>query len=686
MSQQSGDDPREGSSGARVCSMCRTGLESGGSLVCDECFQGVVALPDLSSTQKSKDRCIFKCRATTVQKRALSRDTRMHLLHTHRIYAPYNARACRSHLDPSTGRIKEDQISRLREKCQQPGKLTRKDIQDLITDTKKRVQKTKKHDIFGAMPDSALGETTGFSRETIDELAELFVGYNLHNPRSQLCTYLSYMITGQAQRRLAGWIGIDHASVSRRADKVRQVLMQQFVPQYLEPEMTVEQRRTLIRHHTLDLANQLYDVAPDNIVVAVDGTYIWEPKSNNFRFQRLSFSKQKSDNFVRVMMVCTTKGWIVALPGGVWSARMGDGDIWLDIMRSDWFKELFIQGDVFVVDRGFERARAALETAGFVVKQPRFLERGASQLSTSAANESRECTVLRWVVEKTNGQFKRAKYFRQTLPIQSNPTLWEDLQIWAALHNAYGTRIEETPTLRAAVELVRQPAPQQNVLQRVEADFRLDKARATWTSLSLENDDAFPHLNYPIDFRKLGGPYVLELAKSYIADSLWGGDFELELHNHEDAIDWTRYGIQITTPLLVRARIQSRHQNSTRYRCYVLCDLSIDGSSAIKGYYCHCKAGARTNGACAHTMAIMWFLGYARHLETIQSKSDFLYYHLPRLPIADEDEMTEARDIEEQQRHALDAESQEQSLDMEMEDDESDNSEDAEMSVDQASQ
>jgi len=41
----------------------------------------------------------------------------------------------------------------------------------------------------------------------------------------------------------------------------------------------------------------------------------------------------------------------------------------------------------------------------------------------------------------------------------------------------------------------------------------------------------------------------------------------------------------------------------------------------VLGYYCTCKAGARTLGTCAHIACIVWYMGYARHENNIKYPS-----------------------------------------------------------------
>ena len=52
----------------------------------------------------------------------------------------------------------------------------------------------------------------------------------------------------------------------------------------------------------------------------------------------------------------------------------------------------------------------------------------------------------------------------------------------------------------------------------------------------------------------------------------------------------------------------------TRYHVYIVAERNNEGKDAIKEYYCTYKNGARTVGCCAHIMAIIWYLGYAKYL------------------------------------------------------------------------
>lgn len=79
---------------------------------------------------------------------------------------------------------------------------------------------------------------------------------------------------------------------------------------------------------------------------------------------------------------------------------------------SSWFTE----NDVFVVDRGFRDAIDFLGEAGFRVKLPCYLPKGAKQHSTEEANMSRLITKVRWVVESVNGRIKQWIMLNKVIP------------------------------------------------------------------------------------------------------------------------------------------------------------------------------------------------------------------------------------------------------------------------------
>lgn len=79
----------------------------------------------------------------------------------------------------------------------------------------------------------------------------------------------------------------------------------------------------------------------------------------------------------------------------------------------------------------------------------------------------------------------------------------------------------------------------------------------------------------------------------------------------------------------MRIRIYSKFRNATRHQTfidYVVHDDSDedkkDVDDPIIGYYSTCQCGARTLGACEHVASVLWYLGYARHLQNIRYPDD----------------------------------------------------------------
>ncbi len=91
------------------------------------------------------------------------------------------------------------------------------------------------------------------------------------------------------------------------------------------------------------------------------------------------------------------------------------------------------------------------------------------------------------------------------------------------------------------------------------------------------------------------------------------GRYLIQLCRHTGPLELTSHGISAEDPMLIRGRLQSRHQNSTNYFIYILVDVEKSDVEAVVEYTCQCKNGLRTVGCCAHILAVLWYLGYGRH-------------------------------------------------------------------------
>ena len=90
------------------------------------------------------------------------------------------------------------------------------------------------------------------------------------------------------------------------------------------------------------------------------------------------------------------------------------------------------------------------------------------------------------------------------------------------------------------------------------------------------------------------GVYQLKMAPSYVQEHLDNGHFQIFVSQQR--------------PGLLCAKIQSRHSAASKYKLWV-----EFGNSAVTGWYCKCKSGARVVGMCAHITAVVWYMSYQRY-------------------------------------------------------------------------
>lgn len=107
-------------------------------------------------------------------------------------------------------------------------------------------------------------------------------------------------------------------------------------------------------------------------------------------------------------------------------------------------------------------------------------------------------------------------------------------------------------------------------------------------------------INFPkLDEAKLRsitvGTYQLKLSSSYIQEYVEG---DCCIHYHQE------------TNNLIRVRLQSRHVSSKSYFVWIKYD-----ENDVQGWYCRCRAGARTVGACSHVASVLWYLGISVHTQ-----------------------------------------------------------------------
>jgi hypothetical protein len=104
--------------------------------------------------------------------------------------------------------------------------------------------------------------------------------------------------------------------------------------------------------------------------------------------------------------------------------------------------DLFQEGDVILLDRGFRDAVATLETDYKLrVKMPALLANKQKQLTAEQANHSRFVTKCRWPVEVLNSFLKKSFKALKEVPNKSLPHTLKDYRIAGALINAFHKRL-----------------------------------------------------------------------------------------------------------------------------------------------------------------------------------------------------------------------------------------------------
>ena len=133
-------------------------------------------------------------------------------------------------------------------------------------------------------------------------------------------------------------------------------MLVEFVPQNLGFEHVT--RQEVISCHTRQLAQTLFsDVEKNQAILVLDGTYIYTAKSNNFHYQRRSYSIHNGRPLIKPMVIVTTTGYFVSLLGPYLADnKNNDASILQHIIKTNaedirsWLSE----DDIFIVDRGLQ--------------------------------------------------------------------------------------------------------------------------------------------------------------------------------------------------------------------------------------------------------------------------------------------------------------------------------------------
>ncbi|KAK3087266.1 hypothetical protein FSP39_003827 [Pinctada imbricata] len=157
----------------------------------------------------------------------------------------------------------------------------------------------------------------GISRESLVDM-ERFIERRVRatparSVRTSLAIFLMKMRGGESNKVLSTLFYVSKSSVRRCIRSVRSALMSgEFVRENLGLQHIT--REKIIRDHTREITKTLFSEDPDRqVILVLDGTYIYINKSGNFKFQRQSFSLHKGRPLVKPMVIVSTTGYFISV-------------------------------------------------------------------------------------------------------------------------------------------------------------------------------------------------------------------------------------------------------------------------------------------------------------------------------------------------------------------------------------
>lgn len=431
------------------------------------------------------------------------------------------------------------------------------------------------------------------------------------------------IFTGSNDESIANYFGIGRTTVVQRLKTVREILMNDFVPN----SVNFTRSREDLMSHTSVLSRSL--LSPRNaeaVVVIWDGTYIYIEKSGQHAFQKNSYCSHKKRNYIKPMMIVATDGTIIAVVGP-FKATTNDASISMQILAEGHpALDNLETSDVVVLDRGFRNSVNEFKNRGFIVKTPASQPPGI-QLTVLEANLTRLVTKVRYDVERINGMVKSTfKIFSGVWESLSVPHLMKDLQIAAGLLNEFFIKSNENVELSQDLAnrmLLR--VPMENILAKKIKGIssKAFSSKANFTLLLVNS--IFPSLSI-IDLKEIAfGEYQITQSKLYAWDHMKANNDSFEVQIFRDDIVETHFPEYCDDdPALIMLLIASRFMSGKVWRPFVLFSRIKSGKDAILEYCCTCKVGQRTVGCCSHVMTILFYLGYAQYNDGVKQKAKHL--------------------------------------------------------------
>lgn len=459
---------------------------------------------------------------------------------------------------------------------------------------------------------------TRLNAQQINQLFSVLCNSEANLKREGLLLFLCKLKTGYTNKHLGTLFNVGASKVQYLIAETMSIIETHFVPRHLG---FGHLNRELLLKHKDSFAQALYcQDKPNNLVVIFDSTYIYIQKSQNYMFQRKTYSDQKKRNFLKPMMVVTADGYILDV-FGLYPATVNDAKIMESIIDTQENLEHFRKGDVFLLDRGFRDAVPKLNAIGFDVRMSSFLHKKQTQLDWREANNSRIVTKIRQVVERTNNRLKQFKLLKNTYCNKSLRDLHKYVRIAIAIINFFQPALKtDQQDWTDFVKIIEENKNRPNDLARLRF-----KNRNIFTAID-QSVLPFPHLSLR-ELRILAiGNYQIKQAISYYGQYIKenGTNYLKVARVNNTVIEHIILKNKVQDPLCIQGEIGSRFQRRIKHKILILIDLMLEKTEAIVGYYCTCKNGQRTVGMCSHVMTIIWYLSYARYMQNLKLSGDWL--------------------------------------------------------------
>ena len=355
---------------------------------------------NIKSATKSHAYC-FICKKPGPKLIVVSQNLRTDVYLKHNIIITSDSRCCPSHLDGNLNSFDPEILQEL--KTVDYSYLNRSSIIELLSNVRQVALNASSNrlsfDNLNDYTDCDLTNMTGLNKDQLLDLYNYVSPHVRNTPaRSSLTTlvlFLFKMKSGLSNKFLSTLFGISKSSIRRAIHSVRRVLMNEFVPYNIG--FSHISREDVINQHTRVLAQNLLADNNEQAILVLDGTYIYINKSNNFQFQRRSYSMHKGRPLVKPMVIVSTTGYYISVLGPYFAdSKNNDASILNHIISNniEEIKNWVRPTDIFVVDRGFRDSIQLLEDLGIQAEIPAFMKKGDKQMTCEEANTSRLVTKV----------------------------------------------------------------------------------------------------------------------------------------------------------------------------------------------------------------------------------------------------------------------------------------------------